>query len=218
MPRQTSSERANRKVRVLPASLRPNSKPGGICARVLKANFRADIASANPYNNLPNRGSSSFSLTACRSAPIIGILPGCCALAPMASASGALPGRREKSRRLIIAPPIRDHRLWGCKVQDVAFGSSSTELGRPRQVRFTPDRHRTADIAGGPVRANGSVGAFSLFLLYRQSTYQLSRLRIRLLLPTAHSIDCLAERPEKRQHFTSVQLPSGPPRFKGYPS
>jgi hypothetical protein len=31
--------------------------------------------------------------------------------------------------------------------------SFSTEMGIPRHVRFTPDSHRIADIAGGPVRA-----------------------------------------------------------------
>src|SRR6266849_5947439 len=36
----------------------------------------------------------------------------------------------------------------------VRFGSFSTELGYPPHVRFTPDSDRTADIAGGPVRAN----------------------------------------------------------------
>ena len=36
----------------------------------------------------------------------------------------------------------------------VADGSFSTKLGCPRHVRFTPDSDRTADIAGGPFRAN----------------------------------------------------------------
>jgi hypothetical protein len=33
------------------------------------------------------------------------------------------------------------------------FGSFSTELGRLRHVRYAPDSDRTADMAGGPVRA-----------------------------------------------------------------
>jgi hypothetical protein len=35
----------------------------------------------------------------------------------------------------------------------VRFGSFSTELGCPCDVRFPPDSHRIADIAGGPFRA-----------------------------------------------------------------
>jgi hypothetical protein len=38
--------------------------------------------------------------------------------------------------------------------QDVLFGSIATEMTRACHVRFTPDSDRTADIAGGPVRAN----------------------------------------------------------------
>src|ERR1700676_215347 len=40
------------------------------------------------------------------------------------------------------------------RARDVGFGSFSTELGRPRDVRFPSDSDRTADIASGPVRAN----------------------------------------------------------------
>ena len=35
----------------------------------------------------------------------------------------------------------------------VRSGAFSTNLKRPRHVRFTPDSNRTADIAGGQVRA-----------------------------------------------------------------
>jgi hypothetical protein len=38
-------------------------------------------------------------------------------------------------------------------VTNVCFGSFATKLDRPRHVRFPPDSDRTADIAGGPVRA-----------------------------------------------------------------
>jgi hypothetical protein len=37
---------------------------------------------------------------------------------------------------------------------DVAFGSFSTEPGLSDHVRFTPGSDRTANISGGPVRAN----------------------------------------------------------------
>jgi hypothetical protein len=35
-----------------------------------------------------------------------------------------------------------------------AMGSIATEMGCPRNVRYAPDSDRTADIAGGPVRAD----------------------------------------------------------------
>src|ERR1700694_2817100 len=46
----------------------------------------------------------------------------------------------------------------GCEAEggasaQVAYGSISIELGLPRHGRFTPVSDRTADIAGGPVRA-----------------------------------------------------------------
>jgi hypothetical protein len=41
-----------------------------------------------------------------------------------------------------------------CPEADFRYGSFSTELGRPRDVRFPSDSDRTADIASGPVRAN----------------------------------------------------------------
>jgi hypothetical protein len=41
---------------------------------------------------------------------------------------------------------------------DFRVGSFSTELGCPRNVRSAPVSDRTADIAGGPVRANTSHG------------------------------------------------------------
>ncbi len=44
----------------------------------------------------------------------------------------------------ILLPNVRD-------------GSISTELGCPRHVRFPPDSDLTADIAGGPVRANSGL-------------------------------------------------------------
>jgi hypothetical protein len=37
---------------------------------------------------------------------------------------------------------------------DVSVGSFSTEMDLPRHVRFTSGNDQTADIAGGPVRAN----------------------------------------------------------------
>jgi hypothetical protein len=41
----------------------------------------------------------------------------------------------------------------GVRERLLQWVSFSTELGRPRHVRFPPDRDRTADIASGPVRA-----------------------------------------------------------------
>ena len=41
--------------------------------------------------------------------------------------------------KLVIAIPISPY---------VSFGSISTELDRPRHVRFTPNRDRVADVAG----------------------------------------------------------------------
>jgi hypothetical protein len=38
--------------------------------------------------------------------------------------------------------------------RDFRFGSIATEMGCPRDVRFLPDSDQTADIAGGPVRAD----------------------------------------------------------------
>jgi len=45
----------------------------------------------------------------------------------------------------------RNRSVVGELVRD-RFGSFSTELGSPSDVRYTPDLDRTADIAGGPVR------------------------------------------------------------------
>jgi hypothetical protein len=42
--------------------------------------------------------------------------------------------------------------------RNVRWGSFGTKLDRPRHVRFTSYRDRTADIAGGPVRANSGFG------------------------------------------------------------
>ena len=52
--------------------------------------------------------------------------------------------------RCAINGPIRAH---GSIRPDVA-GSIATEMGCPCQYRFSPDSDRTADITGGPVRAN----------------------------------------------------------------
>ncbi len=52
--------------------------------------------------------------------------------------------RQEPGR---VRPPFRGNRA------DFRNGSISTELGCPRRVRFTPVSDRTADIAGGSVRA-----------------------------------------------------------------
>jgi hypothetical protein len=41
----------------------------------------------------------------------------------------------------------------GVRERLLQWVSFSTELGRPRHVRFPPDSDRTADIASGPVRA-----------------------------------------------------------------
>ena len=62
------------------------------------------------------------------------------------------------------------HRLWGCKVQDVAFGSSSTELGCPRHVRFTPGLDRWVDPRFGsfvPKRSSRSETAFDNSVAHR---------------------------------------------------
>jgi len=37
---------------------------------------------------------------------------------------------------------------------DVSLGSFATEMACPCDVRSTPDSNQTADIAGGPVRAD----------------------------------------------------------------
>ena len=65
--------------------------------------------------------------------------------------------------RIGVRPPycrwfaVRTGRAAPCflsKINDVCSGSFSTKLGCPRHVRFTPDSDRTADIAGGSVRAS----------------------------------------------------------------
>jgi hypothetical protein len=46
-------------------------------------------------------------------------------------------------------------RLYGNSRGTSAPGSNSEVGARNRHVRFPPDSYQTADIAGGPVRANG---------------------------------------------------------------
>ena len=49
-------------------------------------------------------------------------------------------------------------------------GSISTEMGFPSDVRFTPDSDRTADIAVGPVSANGRLASLAEFALLISSS------------------------------------------------
>jgi hypothetical protein len=44
------------------------------------------------------------------------------------------------------------------KVAEVRVGSIATEMGYLGDVRFPPDSDQTADIAGGPFRANSGNG------------------------------------------------------------
>jgi len=71
----------------------------------------------------------------------------------------APPTSAMNSRRFIAnpSPDAFNHNeffITGPSHQTSEMGSFSTEFGYPPDVRFTPDSDRTADIAGGPVRAN----------------------------------------------------------------
>jgi len=47
--------------------------------------------------------------------------------------------------------------LRECSTSNVGLGSNSEVGARNRDVRFPPDSDQTADIAGGPVRANSGL-------------------------------------------------------------
>jgi hypothetical protein len=66
-------------------------------------------------------------------------------------------------------------------IAEVCFGSNPTEMGHPRNVRFTPDSDRRADIAALPKSAhNGS----------HNSTHLNGKpLRVRFLAPNIDIIE-----------------------------
>jgi hypothetical protein len=72
----------------------------------------------------------------------------------------------------VVALGLRNRR----RMIDVAYGSIATEMGNPPHVWFTPDSDQSADIAGGPFRANKRLmhrskgGCYSITSSARAST------------------------------------------------